>query len=75
MSKSRRTIIRAALIVAAVMLLFPPWERREPRGIWFNDGYHFIAFAPDRGEINVNRLVIQLLLVGSVTFGFLRLAD
>lgn len=67
-------VARTALVVALLMLLFPPWYTRAQNGLRTNLGYDLVASAPsDRAEIDLARLMIQLVVVGGLTFGFIKL--
>jgi drug/metabolite transporter (DMT)-like permease len=55
-----RRITGAAVLLGALMCLFPPWRHPGPSPA----GYHFILLPPEgRVEIDVLRLVLPLLVV------------
>lgn len=46
MNRRQQTILIAALVIVAVMLLFPPWHRSTRIGgreMTFYQGYHYIS--------------------------------
>lgn len=72
MTNAQRVIVRAGLVAAAVVGLFPPWQvdmaaaGTEARGI-VGEGHHFIFARHGLWRIDVGGLVVSWLVVGLVT--------
>lgn len=70
LNASQMKILSVGVIVACLMILFPPWTQGA-RGVYTSAGYGFLFYSPEPSfggiYIDVRRLLVQLGLVALVT--------
>ena len=75
MNKNQKIVVVAAVGVATLMLLFPPFQYVVERGT-FHAGYGFLLMRPETGPaVNLGLLLMQWVvvgLIGGIAFYFLK---